>query len=549
MGRKAVIPAESLLGLRSRLASLPARSSERRAEVERIADMFGVSSATVYRALKELNQPKALCRSDRGKPRALGSDKLNSYCEIIAALKLRTRNGQGRHLSTVRAIELLEEFGVDTPDGHIQPAPGLLKRSTVNRWLQAWSLDQPRLTRGPLAVRFEAKQSNECWHFDMSPSDLKHIDQPSWIDPAKGKPTLMLFSVVDDRSGLAYQEYRCVYGEDAENALRFLFNAMTVKEGNPLQGIPAMIYLDNGPVARSLVFGAVMERLGVDWRTHMPKGSDGHRVTARSKGKVERPFRTVKEAHETLYHFHKPETEAEANTWLANFINRYNDKPHRRESHSRAEDWLANLPDKGLRDMCSWERFCAFAREPETRKVGSDARISVGGSYYEVAADLAGEEVLLWWGLFDQELFVEWQGQKFGPYHPSGGPIPLHRYRRPKKSERDKRAETVAQLAEQISLPREAVSGSLQPAFSADVIPLPKVAFADPDPWGEITYANALSARRAIADSLRRPLGELNKEDLAFIAELVERTLKKSEIDQAIIQRFKPALAANKEGD
>jgi hypothetical protein len=43
----------------------------------------------------------------------------------------------------------------------------------------------------------------------------------------------------------------------------------------------------------------------------MPKGSDGRRVTARAKGKVERPFRTVKEAHETLYHFHTPQDEAE----------------------------------------------------------------------------------------------------------------------------------------------------------------------------------------------------------------------------------------------
>jgi hypothetical protein len=33
----------------------------------------------------------------------------------------------------------------------------------------------------------------------------------------------MLFGVVDDRSGVAYQEYRCVYGEDVEAALRFLF--------------------------------------------------------------------------------------------------------------------------------------------------------------------------------------------------------------------------------------------------------------------------------------------------------------------------------------
>ena len=246
----------------------------------------------------------------------------------------------------------------------------------------------------------------------------------------------------------------------------------------------------------------------------------------------------MKEAHETLYHFHKPQTEAEANTWLANFVSRYNDKPHRREAHSRAEDWLSNMPESGIREMCSWERYCAFAREPERRKVGSDARVQVGGAHYEVDHDLAGEEVLLWWGLFDHDLFVEWNDRRFGPYHPSGGPIPLHRYRRQSKSAREKRAETVAALAEKITIPREAVSGALQPAHSADVIPLPGVAFADPDPWGEIAYANALSARRAIADQLRRPLGELGDIDLAFIADLVGRTLKKSEIETAIRERF-----------
>lgn len=63
----------------------------------------------------------------------------------------------------------------------------------------------------------------------MSPSDLKRIDKPDWIEPGKGEPTLMPYSGVDDRSGVSYQEYRCVYGEDAESALRFLFNAMAAK--------------------------------------------------------------------------------------------------------------------------------------------------------------------------------------------------------------------------------------------------------------------------------------------------------------------------------
>ena len=77
------------------------------------------------------------------------------------------------------------------------------------------------MSRQPAAVRFQAEQSNECWQFDLSPSDLKHIKKPLWVRHDQKPPTLMLFSVVDDRSGVAYQEYRCVYGEDVESACAF----------------------------------------------------------------------------------------------------------------------------------------------------------------------------------------------------------------------------------------------------------------------------------------------------------------------------------------
>lgn len=235
-------------------------------------------------------------------------------------MKVRTCNKKGRCLSTGETIRLLEEFGIETPEGLIKADPGVLKRSTVNRYLLRWNYDKQSWMRQPAAVRFQAEHSNECWQFDLSPSDLKQIKEPPWLRPDSAAPTLMLFSVVDDRSGVAYQEYRCVYGEDVESALRFLFNAMTEKAGFPFQGIPQMIYTDNGPIAKSRVFQQVMRYLKIEVRTHLPADSDGRRVTARSKGKVERPFRTVKEMHETLYHFHEPSTEDEANAWLMNFL-------------------------------------------------------------------------------------------------------------------------------------------------------------------------------------------------------------------------------------
>lgn len=89
------------------------------------------------------------------------------------------------------------------------------------------------------------------------------------------------------------------------------------------------------------------------------------------------------------------------------YLLRYNRQNHRAEPHSRIEDWIANFPPDGIREMCVWEQYCRFAREPERRKVGIDARVSVEGTAYEVEPDLAGETVLLLWGLFDNELYVE----------------------------------------------------------------------------------------------------------------------------------------------
>ena len=59
----------------------------------------------------------------------------------------------------------------------------------------------------------------------------------------------MLYSVVDDRSGVAYQEYHGVYGGDVEAALRFLFAAMAPKPQTdvPFQGRPEMLYTEYVP--------------------------------------------------------------------------------------------------------------------------------------------------------------------------------------------------------------------------------------------------------------------------------------------------------------
>lgn len=319
--REKKIPPEALIKIKEQLQMLPMRSSERSKIINDSAKFYGVSRDKIYRCLRELEHPTLSYRTDRGKPRRISEQDMKFYCEVIAAFKIRTLNKKGRHISTGRALEILEDAGVIIGDGLVKIKEGVLNKSTVNRYLKKFGLNHSTLRRESPAPRFQAEFSNDIWHFDLSPSDLKQLEAPpQWVQPGQRNPTFMLYSVMDDKSGSGYMEYHCVYGEDVEAALRFLFNAMFAKSVNGylFRGIPKIIYMDNGPISKSRIFLRVMSCLRITIMHHLPRDADKQKTSSRAKGKVERPFRTVKELHETLYHFHQPKTEEEANEWLHN---------------------------------------------------------------------------------------------------------------------------------------------------------------------------------------------------------------------------------------
>jgi len=530
------IPLETLIVLQNQLDALSPRSIKRRLLLEETATLYGVSVSTVRRSLRQHHQPRSVYRNDYNQPRVISQADMKRYCELIAALKLRTTNKKGRHLSTKECIRLLEDHGVETPEGLIKSPLGLLKRSTISRYLTRWGYDTRAMTIEPPSVPFQAIHSNDCWQFDFSPSDLKKLKGDKSTRPGEKSPTLMLASVVDDRSGICYQEYHAVHGENTMTALRFLFNAMAPKKHKdcPFQGIPNLIYLDNGPVAKSKLFKRVMAHLSVEIRTHMPKDRDGRRTTARAKGKVERPFRTVKDTLETLYHFHEPNSLEEANEWLRQYLKRYNSMPHRSEDHSRLEDWLKQHPPNGFREMCKWERFCTFARDPEQRKVDSEACVSTNGIRYQVAYEMAGQEVTLLWGLFDNELYVEFNNQRQGPFYPSEGPVPLGTFRKPKKTAVEKRADHIGELAKQISIPYSALTGEKETTKAllsdANVMHLElsrSIPFEDTAPFKQTLFKNKVDAKTAIAEYLGRPLARLTSANIEEINRILNETLDK----------------------
>lgn len=537
---------DALIMLHNKLAGLAMRNPERKLIIQEAAKLYGVSIATIYRALRKYNKPSTIHRADYNRPRLIEHAEMKKYCKLIAALKLRSTNKKGRHLSNAACIRILEDYGIEASGELIKVAKGLLKKSTVSFYLRRFGLEHSAMRIQPPFVRFQAEHSNECWQFDFSYSDFKGFiaDKPKeeGID-AK----LMLLGVVDDRSGVKYQEYHYCYGEDIMTALKFLFNAFSAKQypGMPFQGIPKAIYTDNGPVAKSTVFKRVMAHLNVEVLTHLPDGSDGRRKTARSKGKVERSFRSSKESLETLYHLHPPQSLPEANEWLRHYLERYNDHQHRTESRSRLDDWKKNLPTEGFQSMCDWNHFTMLVREPEIRKVGNDACVNVNGIKYQLSAELAGTTVTLLWGLFDKELRVSYKNEHYGPFYPAGEPIPFGSYKAFKKTSKEKQVDQIEQLAKVISIPRSVLTNgdiTSQELIKTAALSQEKqtcVPFTIENAFEQTKFKSVIEAKTAISRWLGYPLGRLLPQQLEQINSIVAEDLDKKLVMMQIKQLFK----------
>ena len=141
-------------------------------------------------------------------------------------------------------------------------------------------------------------------------------------------------------------------------------------------------------------------------------------------------------------------------------------------------------------------------------------------------------------GVVRPDLYVEHGEQRFGPYTPSSGPIPLHRYRKYQKSKLEERADRVAELG----LPRATLDGPIVSAPSKRPA-LDRRPFSDPDPFQQLAYPSPLAAKQAIADELGMPLARLSADDRAFIDALLRDTLEKPVVLTRVRAHFKAVAA------
>ena len=219
---------------------------------------------------------------------------------------------------------------------------------------------------------------------------------------------------------------------------------------------------------------------------------------------------------------------------------------HRREKHSRLEDWRLNLPPEGYKQMCDWERFCLMTREPDERLVASDACITLDGVRYQLTGDCAGEKVIVLFGLFDNELYIEFQGEKHGPFYPAAGPVPLHTYRSFKKTKTEK------QVAKQLSLPRSVLTGQigndLKLVQQANLISEDNsqafVPFQDNN-TEMIYFKTKTEAKLAIAKFLGKPLATISEAQRLELDDMITESLHKATLLARVREFFQLKLVSH----
>ncbi|AXA34458.1 DDE-type integrase/transposase/recombinase [Francisella adeliensis] len=511
------IPDEQLICLWNSLNKFPKRDHQRKLLIKEYASYYGISIASVYRQLSKYKYVDKV-RSDSGSTRAIHKSNLTKYCKIISALKLKTSN-QRNNIFTRKCISILETEGVSLNGEHIKVAKDLLKRSTVDKYLKKFELDYSTIKNvEPVVSRFESTYSNECWQFDFSVSNLKRINQDS--------KDLYIANIVDDKSGVAFSRYVEADGEDALTALKVLFDAMKGKNNSSqLQGIPSYIYTDNGAFARSKVFQRVLKCLGITLLTHLPRGSDGRRTTARSKGKVERFNRTLKNDLEPMYFLNRPKDIDEANEWLANYTLEYNKTKHRSINLSKIKVWKDSLENNTLLEICDETQFAKLIRTPETRTVNSNATITLGGISYQLDGELYNKRVTVLHGVLDKKIYIEYKNKAFGPFHPSGNIISFGDYSRPKKTSLEKQVDEIEAIAQSINVSSKIMSQDVDNTKNNFIVK----PYSDSE-----SFSNKIEAKKFISSHIGCPLAEMDSDYLLFTNNLLMSTLDKTAIIREI---------------
>ena len=287
-------------------------------------------------------------RSDRGKPRVFSAAILEEAVRLRQELATRSTANLVGHLEVPVKVATL--------------AYHLRMRGFTRKAIAASSRAFPR---------YEAPAPNVTWQSDVK--DGFWLPDPT--EPSR-KREVHLMGFLDDYSRLVtHGEF---YFKESLPCLFDCFKKAVVK-----YGVPAKLYVDNGPIYRARQTRLVAARLGAKVVFATPYAPEGH-------GKVERFWLTVAGGFMEEARRAEIQTLAELNQHFWAWLDGYNRRVHGSTGKTPLERW--GTIGAGVRRPHPADLAEAFLWE-EQRRVKKTGTFSLSGNEYRVCDALVGKTV------------------------------------------------------------------------------------------------------------------------------------------------------------
>ena len=425
---------------------------------------LGLSEAGFYRlARRWCGMADNGERRDKGR---LMDPRREEWVQAIIQMKHRPPNGV-RTLTTEDAQRLVARGRDAEEAGEIMAIPA----GSINRIAREMGLvDRPRREN-----RYQAGRPNHVHQFDASGSEhffpWRQDNSGEWLlklRPRKMKNKekaehlkVWAYGLCDDFSGVRFSRYTVAAGESALDGIHFLQWAWArLPEHAPFEGLPEILYMDNGPISKLLAFRKFTEAVMVEVQTHEPYRSQ-------ATGKVENNWRNAWKRFENLY-FADPGWQqrvlslSELNQEFCNFWRGWNQRVHRSLQVSREGAWLLINRRGGPATVhpAAWEKLAT----QQERTLDASGCFDLDGQTYQVR-ELYACRVTVLRGLMDGQVWVKDEVSRQRARAEIFAPAQWGEFRGSPKSE-----------LEQLQAQDEAVAEAQRPVFfpggESNVVPL-----------------------------------------------------------------------------
>lgn len=359
---------------RAREDLLRAPRGQRAPIVERAAQALGCSVPTAYRKLGTAGFSSQRKQRSDAHTSVLGDDDL----VLVAGVLRASLNKKGQRMPVRTALDMLRASGQLAATVH---------ESTVSRQLYARQLHPEQMALPEPSLVMRSLHPNHLWQVDSTTGAYYYLPggRLRWMDEEKfykNKVENLVKASTDLLTRYAAADhfshaFKCRYylgGETAENLLDFVTWAMWKQDSSPMQGVPFMIYMDKGGANRGHLMRNFCKRTGIDLDWHA-------QGKARATGSVEKVHDLARMHFETRFRFREPadvtldKLNADIEAWSASYCAT---ATHGRHKQTRYGAWMSITAEQ-LRVAASLEALReAAVREPETRRVGNDKRITFG---------------------------------------------------------------------------------------------------------------------------------------------------------------------------